>query len=744
MSQGYKIIHCLKGLHVTFFNRQTNHEVLYCDEEIKPKVGQIFDSLEDGDFFYKRYAHSVGFSVRCSSENKNKDGVIRWKYFVCSKEGYKPNVSKENEVSELGVKVKRRSLTREGCDAKVAFKLLEGGKYELTRFQESHTHALASPKKRQFLRSARKVNNIHKSIMFANSRANIGPSKTYHLLKEQLGGYENIGCTHRDLQNSFRDLKTLIKDSDAYVFIDNFKRKQEVNPSFYFAYEVDVEDRLKHVFWADGICRKNYFLFGDVMSFDTTYETNKYSMIFAPFTGVNHHRQSVTFGAAFLANEKADSFIWLFEKFLEAMGGNKPNLIITDQDPAMKIAIEKVFDSSAHRFCMWNIMKNVSEKVGVSLNSNEEFNNKFKSCVWGSDTSENFEASWKSIMIEFGLQKNEWLSHMYNIRNMWIPTYFRDIFLAGVLRTTSRSESENSFYGNFLNPTIGLVEFWMRFESAIEAQRHKELLADNTSLHSLPILKLDRGLERHGRDIYTRENFYIFQNELWIGCIDCGVENINQNDGVDVLHIIDNSVPNGKVSEVVYNVSDYSSTCSCNMFQSQGIPCRHILYVLRGKGLNEIPNKYILNRWTKMATNKSVFNVDGKDLEGLSETKNERQLISEVWDHLYMCMHMVGQCKEKLLPITNGFANIKKQLSEFEDDSLPTKTNELESFIGFDLSKEVKIHPPQISKTKGSGKRIKGGKEKAIEQQQKRSRLCKACGQYASHDTRNCPSKSSP
>ncbi|XP_058769118.1 protein FAR1-RELATED SEQUENCE 5-like [Vicia villosa] len=526
-------VHILKSV-------QTNQEVLNCDEEIKPKVGQLFDSLEDGEIFYKKYAHTVGFSVRCSSENKNKDGVVRWKYFVCSKEGYNPNVSKDKEVTESGVKLKRRSLTREGCEAKVAFKLLEGGKYELTRFQESHTHVLASPKKRQFLRSARKVNHIHKSIMYANSRANIGPSKTYHLLKEQLGGYENIGCTQRDLQNCFRDLKTLIKDSDAYVFIDNFKRKQEMNPSFYFAYEVDVEDRLKYVFWADGICRKNYSLFGDVMSFDTTYETN--------------------------------------------------------------------------RFCMWHIMKKVSEKVGVSLNSNDDFNNKFKSCVWGSDTPDKFEATWKSIMIEFGLEKNEWLSHMYNIRNMWIPAYFRDIFLGGILRTTSRSESENSFYGNFLNPTIGLVEFWMRFESAIEAQRHKELLADNTSLHSLPILKLNRGLERHGRDIYTRENFYIFQNELWIGCIDCGVENINQKDGVDVLHIVDNSETNGKVSE---------------------------------------------------------------------------------------------------------------------------------SFIGFDIPKEVKIHPPQISKTKGSGKRIKGGKEKAIEQQQKRSRLCKACGQYAYHDTRNCPTKSS-
>jgi hypothetical protein len=185
------------------------------------------------------------------------------------------------------------------------------------------------------------VNAIHKNLFHAYGKANIGTSKTFHLLKEQFGGYENVGCTQRDLQNYSRDVRNLIKNFDAHFFIDNFRRKQEINQSFYYAYEVSEEGRLKHVFWADGICRKKYSLFGDVVSFDTTYRTNQYSMIFAPFTEINHHRQSITFGAGFLENEKIESFVWLFEEFLETMGGHEPTLIITDQDPSMKAAIEK-------------------------------------------------------------------------------------------------------------------------------------------------------------------------------------------------------------------------------------------------------------------------------------------------------------------------------------------------------------------------------------------------------------------
>ena len=86
-------------------------------------------------------------------------------------------------------------------------------------------------------------------------------------------------------------------------------------------------------------------------------------------------------------------------------------------------------------------MKKNSEKVGVSLNVNKKFYNHFKSCVWGLETQNDFESTWKAIMVRFKLEKNDWLSHMYDIQSMLIPAYFRDMFLAGILRTTSRSKS---------------------------------------------------------------------------------------------------------------------------------------------------------------------------------------------------------------------------------------------------------------------------------------------------------------
>jgi hypothetical protein len=56
--------------------------------------------------------------------------------------------------------------------------------------------------------------------------------------------------------------------------------------------------RMKCLFWADGGSRSDYFCFGDVVAFDTTYKKNKYNYPLVIFSGCNHHSQTVIFGAA--------------------------------------------------------------------------------------------------------------------------------------------------------------------------------------------------------------------------------------------------------------------------------------------------------------------------------------------------------------------------------------------------------------------------------------------------------------
>lgn len=90
-------------------------------------------------------------------------------------------------------------------------------------------------------------------------------------------------------------------------------------------------------------------------------------MVFVPFTGIDNHNKCVTFGAALLKNENIPSYTWLLDVFLKAHDKKQPTLVLTDQDPAMKQAVDAVFTESLHRLCMWHIMKKLPKKVEFFL-----------------------------------------------------------------------------------------------------------------------------------------------------------------------------------------------------------------------------------------------------------------------------------------------------------------------------------------------------------------------------------------
>jgi hypothetical protein len=544
----------------------------------------LFDTLDEVEEFYKTYAHESGFSVRIGAQAKKSD-VVENKRFVCSREGFAKRRVEPN-------KQKKHSETRCGCNARIYVRLNQDTRYYIASFIEEHNHGLVSPDKIPFLRSNRTISQRAKTTLFTCHKASIGTSQAYRLLQVS-DGFDNIGCMKRDLQNYYRGLREKIKNADAQLFVAQMERKKEANSAFFYDFVVDEHGKLLYIFWADATSRKNYKHYGDLVSFDATYSTNQYNMTFAPFTGVNHHMQSVCFGAAFLVNEKIESYEWLFRTFLLAMGGKAPRLIITDEDASMKLAIRTILPDTIHRFCMWHIMEKVPEKVGPT-NHDKEFWATLNTCVWGSETREEFEMRWNAIIAAYGLESNEWLANRYQIRESWIPAFFMDIPLAGVLRTTSRSESSNSFFNRFIHRKLCFVEFWLRFDTALECQRHEELKADHVSIHTTPLLHTPWDVEKQANILYTHNVFNIFQKEVIAARDHCSVLGTTQQYDVKLVMINDGFMRDRVVE---WCSSNNFGRCSCKLFEKMGIPCRHIILTLRGEKLYELPTSYILKRW---------------------------------------------------------------------------------------------------------------------------------------------------
>lgn len=140
-------------------------------------------------------------------------------------------------------------------------------------------------------------------------------------------------------------------------------------------------------------------------------------MIFAPFTGQDHHGRVVSFGVGILNSDDADSFIWLFEHFVKAVG-RAPHMIITDQDLGMTFAVVDVLKGTGHKLCMQHIILKLADKISKEPRAEEDFKKDLNSCVW-SDILEptDFDRIWNEIMITYDLVDHEWFISMFEAKN---------------------------------------------------------------------------------------------------------------------------------------------------------------------------------------------------------------------------------------------------------------------------------------------------------------------------------------
>nr|KAJ0204999.1 hypothetical protein LSAT_V11C500236190 [Lactuca sativa] len=554
----------------------------------------------------------AGFDVRLGTLRTSTFRVITERHLLCNHDS-KPNTGKVDALDIQHNKPKRRKDSfRVDCKAKIVLKIIPGTvKYVVHDFTEKHSHALFSKETIHLSRAKRKLDYAQESFIHNMSKQNIGATKAHRFYTGITGCHSDRGLLS-DFKNSTRNLNCFIGGRDSKFLVDKMNERKKYVPNFTFEYRV-VDKKLNSLFWADETTKFNYNAFGDVVSLDATFNTNRYNMVFIPFTGIDNHKN---------VKEDYDSYSWLVKAFLKTFT-KPPTLMLSDQDPTLSKAIKEFIPTTQHKLCMWHITKNLPKKISIEISTNLEFRNRFHGLIGNSKIEpQAFEAGWECLLRDFNITKNKWLNAMYGLRRLWIPSFFKDIPMSGLMRTMSFSESQNWSFQN--NTLYGLyfVIFMMSFETNLERQRHNQIFNDFKTSNTFPKMIKHLPYEVHASKVYTRTIFYQVQEEIlkyedtYIQkCVSC-------EDGVDTFTILEKKtivtrqtqkeIGDETVQEyhydrilketefkVTHSTLEDTFVCSCMNFEHVGLLCRHIFCVFKYYSRVEIPSRYILKRWRR-------------------------------------------------------------------------------------------------------------------------------------------------
>ncbi|KAG6703898.1 hypothetical protein I3842_07G108600 [Carya illinoinensis] len=627
---------------------------------IEPFVGKEFDEVEDAQAFYKAYARRTEY--------------------VCSREGFRRESRKQIER-----RIPEPAETKIGCKATMCIKK-DCQKWTVCKFIREHNHELLTPRSTSLLRGHRGV-----------TRSGVPTRKIMSVLSKESGGDFNVGCIGKDVENFLGNKRRkLFEEGDAQRLYAYFLDRQ-----------FDENGCMGSCFWADARSRAAYQYFGDVVTFDVTYLTNIYKMPFVPFSGVNHHHQTIMFGCALLVNETAESYIWLLRTWQEAMLGRAPSTIITDDDKAMAKAISEVLPNTTHRLCLWHILQKFPEHLAHVYNKFPDFQKEFRHCIHETITVDEFEQEWSSILAKYGLVDNDWLQNLYNRRDKWVPAYLRTTFCAG-MSTTQRSESMNKFFKDYVRSSTMVSDFVHQYEKALDARYFKEKEKDVCTKSTRAIMKTLWKIEKDAASIYTRNQRKIY--------------GVTQNDKEYPI---------------------YQVTLDSGEFV--GILCRHILCVLGKKSkLDLLPHHYILERWTINAKSRTILDIptsNGHVMRQDDPMLRKSKLMMQFYDIAELGSQSIQKCQHLSLALDK----VHKELlsmeqvegeKNLEDENMSLNDSQMFKSQVVSNFSQVLQDPPRVA-TKGRPKSLRAKNPK--ETQTAKKRRCSIC-KIEGHAKNNCPS----
>jgi hypothetical protein len=162
----------------------------------------------------------------------------------------------------------------------------------------------------------------------------------------------------------------------------------------------------------------------------------------------------------------------------------------------MRVALEKEYPDTRHRWCKWHVLKKAKESLGPVYTKDNVFKAHLHQLLDEIVGVAEFETRWFELMAKYGLEENEFLQRAYDNREMWAKPFFAETFCAG-MTSTQRSESANHLLKTYISCGAPMHHF---------VSQYNKLIADRISdeARESHATKQVRVVTKNSRLVYTK------------------------------------------------------------------------------------------------------------------------------------------------------------------------------------------------------------------------------------------------
>ncbi|CAH1450154.1 unnamed protein product [Lactuca virosa] len=560
-----------------------------------PYVGQIFKTDDEAFEYYCNFARKNGFSVRKARSTESQNLGVYRRDFVCYRSGFNQPRKKANVEHP-----RDRKSVRCGCDAKLYLtkEIVDGiTQWYVSQFSNIHNHELLEDDQVRLLPAYRKIQESDQERILLLTKAGFPVNRIVKVLELEKGVQPGqLPFIEKDVRNFVRTCKKTVQENDAMLterkeldmlaLLEACRETSQRDNGFAYNYTTDESGKVENFSWAYGDSIRAFSVFGDVVTFETTYRSITYNMLLGVWFGIDNQGKAFLLGCALLQDETSQSFSWAIQTFIQFLRGSHPQTIVTDIDSGLRDAITTELPNSKHVISIWHVLSKLSSWFSLDLGLQyPEFKTEFE-LLCHLENIEDFENQWNHLVSRFGIESDKHVALLFSYRASWPVAYIRGYFLARTM-TVDYMKSMDKFMKTILNPHSSFKNFFDQVSEATNVAFQKK----EKQLSSYSPMKTSLPLEEHARSVLSPYAFNALQQELVL-CMQYATTDM-ANGSYLVRHY--NKLEGECL--VIWIPDTEQVHCSCKEYEHSGILCRHSLRVLVLKNYFQIPEKYFPLRW---------------------------------------------------------------------------------------------------------------------------------------------------